>query len=101
MSKVVFAVQYEIEAAKRDVYLAALPELKSLISAEGLESYGVYEIKGKPNNFEEIFIFSSYEAYDAYDDAENERLSVLISKIESLKVNNTSKYNVLTEVTSG
>ncbi len=100
MSKVIFAVQYEIEAAKRDVYLSSLPELKSLISAEGLESYSVFELKGKPNSFEEMFVFSSYEAYDAYDDAENERLSMLISKIETLKVNNTTKYNVLTEVTS-
>jgi len=100
MSKVIFAVQYEIEASKRDAFLASLPELKSLIKADGLESYSVYEIKGKANSFEEMFVFSSYEAYDAYDDAENERLSVLISKIESLKVNNTTKYNVLTEVSS-
>ena len=98
MSKIIFTVQYEINPEKRDDYLSSIVELKSLLKIDGIESYSVYEVKGKSNNFEEIFVFTSKEAYDNYDDGENERTNILISKIEELKIRNTTKYNTLVEV---
>lgn len=98
MSKVIFSVQYEINPQKRDEYLGSIVELKSLISAEGLDSYSVFEVKGRPNCFEEIFVFSSRESYDNYDDSENERISILISKIEDFKIHNTTRYHTLFEI---
>ena len=55
MGKVIFSIQYEIDPVKRSEFLAVAKELKSLVVAEGLESYSVYE--AKPNHFEEIYIF--------------------------------------------
>lgn len=101
MGKVIFSVQYEIIAAKRDEFILAIKELRSLIKADGLENYSVYEIKGKLNHFEEIFLFASKEAFDNYDDSENERTSILISKIEDLKVLNSTKYHTLFELVTG
>ncbi|HRI46721.1 MAG: hypothetical protein KF721_04945 [Ignavibacteriaceae bacterium] len=98
MGKVKFSVQYEIDSTKRDEFLIAIKELRTFLKVDGLLSYSVYEIKGKANNFEEVYVFSSKETYDNYDDGENERMQILISKIEDLKVPSTTKYNTLYEV---
>ncbi|CAG0942793.1 hypothetical protein BROC_02005 [Candidatus Brocadiaceae bacterium] len=98
MGKVIFSIQYEIRPEKREEFLQAGKELKSLICAEGLESYSIYEIKGKTNLFEEVYIFTSAEFYENFDDAENERVNVLLSKMEDIKVQNTTKYNTLFEL---
>ena len=39
MSKVLFTINYEIQGDKKEEYLKTIRELKSLIKAEGLESY--------------------------------------------------------------
>ena len=47
MSKVVFAIKYEIIEEKLIEYLDVIRELKNIVKAEGLESYSVFEVKGK------------------------------------------------------
>jgi len=97
MSKVIFSIQYEVQDNKRDEFVNSIRELKTLLKAEGLESYSLFEGKTK-NHFQEVYQFSSKEAFDNFDDAENERVEILISKIEDLKEPNSTKYNTLYEV---
>ncbi len=98
MSKVIFVIQYEIDVNKRDEYLTLARELKTLLSADGLENYSVYEVKGKQNHFEELYTFSSMEAYENFDDNQNERLGILLNKLSDMVKNNSTKYTTLTEV---
>ncbi len=98
MSKVIFLVQYEILEEKREDYIQAINELKNLLRAEGLENYSVYELKGKPNHFQEQYLFSSEEAFENFDDNEDERLNILINKITELTKNHSTKYSTLTEI---
>lgn len=98
MGKVIFTISYEINPAKRNEYLSVAKELKSLVVAEGLESYSVYEYKGKQNHFEEVYIFASLEAHENYDDSANERINLLINKLSEIKVKNTTKYALFNEV---
>jgi hypothetical protein len=98
MAKVLFRVQYEIIPGKRNDFLDSMTELKSLISAEGLESYSLFELKGKANAFEENYLFASPEAYENFDDAENERINILIAKLENMKVHGSTRYATLTEI---
>lgn len=98
MSKIIFSMQYEIKAEEKEEYIESLKELKMLQKSEGVENYSVYEVKGRTNVFEEVIIFSSEEAFDKYDDASNERIELLNSKIEELKVPRTTKYNTLIEL---
>ncbi|MHC1736400.1 MAG: hypothetical protein AB9882_00150 [Ignavibacteriaceae bacterium] len=98
MSKIIFSMQYEIKAEEKEEYIESLKELKMLQKSEGVENYSVYEVKGRTNVFEEVIIFSSEEAFDNYDDASNERIELLNSKIEELKVPRTTKYNTLIEL---
>ncbi|NWF90745.1 MAG: MFS transporter [Ignavibacteriaceae bacterium] len=98
MSKVIFSVRYEINPAKREDYLSVIRELKNLLKAEGLESYNVYEEKSKPNHFQELFTFSSMEAYEKFEDDQNERINILINKLSELTEGHTSKYTLLNEL---
>lgn len=97
MAKVIFSIQYEVQNNKRDEFVNSIRELKSLLKAEGLESYSLFEGKTK-NHFQEVYQFSSKEAFDNFDDSENERVDILISKIEDLKEPNSTKYNTFFEV---
>jgi hypothetical protein len=98
MAKVIFSVQYEVNSNKKEEYFSVVKELKNLLKAEGLESYAVYEIKGKPNNYQEIYTFASDEAFEKFDDDQNERLNILINKLNDLTVENSIKYTTLHEI---
>jgi len=98
MSKVLFSIQYEVTADKRDEYLKVIRELKTLLKADGLESYSVYEVKGKLNNFHELYTFVSLEAYEAFDDLNDERINILIDKINGFTVDKPTKYNTLLQL---
>jgi len=98
MSKVIFSVKYEINPAKREDYLSVVRELKNLLKAEGLESYNVYEEKSKANHFQELFTFSSMEAYEKFEDDKNERINILINKLSELTEGHSSKYTLLSEL---
>ena len=98
MSKVLFTINYEIRAEKKEDYIKTIRELKNLIKAEGLENYSVYEVKGKSNRFEEQYIFISYEAFEHFEDDTDERINILITKISGMTVDHTTKYLTLTEV---
>lgn len=99
MAKVIFSIQYEINSSKKEEYFSVIKELKNLLKAEGLESYLVYELKGKPNNYQEIYTFSSNEAFDKFDDDQDERLNLLITKLSDLTTANSTKYTTWHEVT--
>jgi L-rhamnose mutarotase len=99
MAKVIFSVQYEISSNKKEEYFGVVKELKNLLKADGLDNYTVYEVKGKPNNYQEIYTFSSSEAFDQFDDNQDERLNILINKLNDLTTENSTKYTTLYEVT--
>ncbi|HEX2983146.1 MAG TPA: hypothetical protein VHO28_06345 [Ignavibacteriales bacterium] len=98
MAKVIFSIQYDIYPSKRNDYIGIVKELKNLVSAEGLESYSVYEKKNKENSFEEVYIFASEEAYEKFEDIQNERIDILMTKLSDLIKDNSTKYTRMSEV---
>lgn len=98
MAKVIFNIKYELKTDKKEEYLGIIKELKNLLKADGLESYEVYEVKGKGNLFQEVYTFSSKEAFEQFDDDQDERLNILINKLNDLTVDNSTKYTTLYEI---
>lgn len=98
MSKVIFSIQYELSAGRKDEYFSTIRELKNLLQAEGLEDYSVFEVKGKPNHFQEQYTFSSESAFDEFDDINDERINILINKISDLTIEHSTKYTTLKEL---
>jgi len=101
MAKVIFTIQYELKQDKKDEYSTVIKELKNLLKGEGLENYSVYLVKGKGNHYQEVYSFASEEAYEAFDDNQNERINILINKLNNMTVENSTKYSTLYEITEG
>ena len=98
MGKVIFSIKYSILPEKRNEYLDVIRELKNLVKAEGLESYSVYETKGKPNDFEELYIFESNQAYEEFDDQSDDRVDILMTKLSDMIKQQSTHYSTLFEV---
>ena len=98
MGKVVFSISYDIYPEKRDEYLDVVRELKSIIGSEGLESYSVYEHKSKSNSFTEIYTYISHDAWEDADEASNERVDILMTKLSDLVKEKTTQYSTLFEI---
>ena len=98
MSKVIFTVQYELDSSKVEEFHSVINELKNLLKAEGLEDYSVYEVKGKPNHYQEQYTFVSEEAFEAFDDNTDERINILVSKLNDLTVDHSARYVTLSKI---
>lgn len=98
MGKVIFSIKYEIIPDKREEYLDVMRELKTLVNAEGLENYSAYEQKNKKNSFEEVYIFESNEAYENFDDNQDERVDILMTKLSDMIKQQSTNYSTLFEV---
>ena len=98
MSKVKFTIQYELIKDKQEEYLRIINELKNLLKAEGLEDYTVFSVKGKPGHFQEQYTFTSEEAFEAFDDENDERLNILINQLSELTIDRSTKYLTLSEI---
>jgi L-rhamnose mutarotase len=98
MGKVIFSIKYSILPEKRSEYLDVIRELKNLVKADGLESYSVFESKGKANNFEEIYIFESNQAYEDFDDQSDERVDIWMTKLSDMIKQQSTHYETLFEV---
>lgn len=98
MSRVVFSIKYSIQPERRLDYLDVVRELKNLVKAEGLESYSVFEQKNKANNFEEIYIFKTQDAYDRFEENTDERIDILMTKLSDMIKEQTTQYTTLFEV---
>jgi L-rhamnose mutarotase len=98
MSKVIFTIQYELKNDKESEYLNLINELKNLLNAEGLEDYSVFKVKGKQNQYQEQYTFSSNETFEAFDDNNDERINILINKLSDLTIDHSSKYITLNKI---
>ncbi|MEW6196271.1 MAG: antibiotic biosynthesis monooxygenase [Bacteroidota bacterium] len=98
MSRVIFSIRYNIFPERREEYLDVVRELKNLVKAEGLENYSVYEQKNKPNNFEEVYLFNSQEAFENFDDNQDERTDILMTKLSDMIKEQSTQYTTLIEV---
>ncbi|MFA7228115.1 MAG: antibiotic biosynthesis monooxygenase [Melioribacteraceae bacterium] len=101
MSKVIFSIRYNVFPEKREEYLGVVRELKSLVKAEGLESYSVFEQKNKTNSFEEIYIFKNKESYENFEENTDERIDILMTKLSDLIKEQSTQYTTLFEVNNG
>jgi antibiotic biosynthesis monooxygenase (ABM) superfamily enzyme len=97
MAKVMFTISYAIKPEHRSNYLSMIGELKSRLATLG-KNYAVYETKGKRNQFNEVYLFTNEEEYDALDDNQDEQTQELLSKLESCVDNGGMKYTTTMEV---
>lgn len=98
MSKVIFTIQYELKEDKKEEFLSVVNELKNLLNADGLEDYSVFRVKGKQNQYQEQYTFVSEEAFDSFDDNNDERINILINKLNGLTTGHSTRYLTLNKI---
>jgi quinol monooxygenase YgiN len=98
MSKVIFTIQYELKEDKKEEFLNTVNELKNLLNADGLEDYSVFRVKGKQNQYQEQYTFESEEAFDVFDDINDERINILIDKLNDLTMEHSTRYLTLNKI---
>jgi len=98
MSKVIFTIQYELKENKKEEFLSVVNELKNLLNANGLEDYSVFRVKGKQDQYQEQYTFESEEAFDAFDDNNDERINILIYKLNDLTMKHSTRYLTLNKI---
>lgn len=97
MPKVILLVNVELEAGKRDQYLAATTELQNTFRGSDV-SYAVYENQGKEkDSFTEMFTFTDMSAYEAFDDREDGDANEIFAKIIGMG-KRPPRYTTLLEV---
>lgn len=72
MPRVLFRVSYSIADGKRADFLSLIAKLRSHYAGTGVE-YGVFEDASKHNHFQEVYVYPTYEAYEASDDPDNSK----------------------------
>jgi antibiotic biosynthesis monooxygenase (ABM) superfamily enzyme len=97
MGKVIFTISYEIKPEKRDEYLSLTREMKEYFNTINKRDYSIFEQKGRKNGFTEIFIFNNIDEFNQLDD-NDERMTELVQKLESLLMDGKMKYTTLIEI---
>ncbi len=97
MARYIFTISYEIVEERRGEYLEAVAALKNYLTIERGKDYSVYEEKGKPNRFHEVYICASEEEYDTLEEDSDDITDQLIDQINNCVKEGKSKYKTLIE----
>lgn len=97
MPRVLFMISYTIKPEHRSNYLMLITEIKSHVVNVGKNNYSVFEVKGKKNQFTEVYIFNSEEEFEALDDAQDPQTQELLGRLEPF-VDGNMKYTTALEV---
>ncbi len=98
MPRVMFTISYSIKPEQRSSYLALIAEVKSHLVNVAKKNYSVFEVKGKKNQFVEVYVFANEEEYDALDENQDDKTQELLSKLESCVDSQGMKYGTTIEV---
>jgi len=97
MPRVLFTITYGVKPELRDGYLEFIKEMKNHFRTVGQKNYSIYEVRGKKNQFTEVFITDTLEEYDALEDNQDEQTQELVSRLEGFIDNGGMKYTTLIE----
>ncbi|MBI5646591.1 MAG: hypothetical protein HY962_06635 [Ignavibacteriae bacterium] len=81
MPRVIFSITYAVKPQAREEYLETVSALKNYLTLERGKDYSVFEVKGKPNQFSEVYICKSVEEFDALEDDSDDVTDQLINRI--------------------
>jgi len=98
MPRIIFSISYPIKPEFRAEYLETVEALKNYLTIERSKNYSVFEVKGKPNHFSEVYICESLEEYDQLEDDADDVTDQLINRIVGdLIVSGKVEYKTLIE----
>jgi len=97
MPRVMFTISYGVKPEMREQYLELARQMKEHLTTVGKKDYSVFEVKGKRNQFTEVFITNSIEDYDALEDNQDEKTESLVRRLEEFVDDEGMKYGTIIE----
>ena len=79
---VLVTIQYEVDPAKREAYLAHVREMRDHAVSELHLDYRVFEDTEHANSFTEVFTCASVEDYESLDDRQDDRFRELVARLD-------------------
>lgn len=98
MPRVLFTISYAIKPEQRANYLTLISDMKNHLVNVGKKNYSVFEVKGKKNQFTEIYVFANEEEFDVLDESQDEHTQDLLSRLESCVDKDGMKYTSALEI---
>jgi len=98
MPRVLFTITYGVKPELREQYLAFIKEMKNHFAALGTKQYTVYEVRGKKDQFAEVFMTETIEEFDALEDNQDEQTQALVARLERFLDSEGMKYTTLIEL---
>jgi hypothetical protein len=98
MPRVMFTISYGIRPEVREQYLAHTARLREQFSRVEGKTYAIYEVRGKKNQFLEVFTAGSMEEFDALEDYKDAGTEGMVGRIQEFIDSHGMKYTTLVEV---
>jgi len=96
MGKIIFQIAYEIKPEKRTEFLALAAKLRTELRSLGV-TYGIYDVQGHENEFNEVFTCENQEEFDELEDHSNDTVQLLVDKLAKC-MNGKMRYTTLREI---
>ncbi|MEK7819164.1 MAG: hypothetical protein AAB255_05160 [Bacteroidota bacterium] len=72
MSKVLLTIQFQIKEGEAQSVESIFSRLKDHFETENEIDYNVFEVKGKPNSFIEIYSFENLDEYNKFNESDDQ-----------------------------
>ncbi|MES2764282.1 MAG: hypothetical protein V4642_00305 [Bacteroidota bacterium] len=88
MARVLFTITYTVSENQKKYYQELITQVKGKFASNPDVQYSVFEVRGKRNTYQEVFIYPSKEVFDASDEiAEKVHATELVEQIHALTEN--------------
>ncbi len=81
MARFIFSITYTVKEKYLDEYKETARALKNYLTMDRGKNYAVFEVRGKGNQFSEVYICASEEEYDRLDEDSDDVTDQLIDQI--------------------
>lgn len=96
MASVIMIVQYEVNETKLDKFQLLIQEMKNHYQNSEIIKYTVFNQKGKPTSFTEVYSANSVDDFDKFIDSEDDATDLIAKQIVDCVVG-TQRYQTLVE----
>jgi hypothetical protein len=93
-----FTIAYGIRPEKREEYLNHVARLRQHFQAVEKKDYTVYEVKGKKDQFIEVFTTKNMDEFDALEDYQDPQTEALVARLQDYVDEQGMKYTSMVEL---
>ncbi len=98
VKKVLVTIQYDVDPAKREAFLAHAREMREHAVGALKLDYQVYEHEDHANRFTEIFTCASPEDYETLDERQDDAFREMVARLDRFTDLSKATYAALVQV---